>query len=815
MPAVNKNKIIYVLSLWLSLQAGGNHLLAQDKLYSNEFPAADVQLLDGPFKKARDLNISTLLQYDTDRLLAGFRREAGLSAKKDSYSNWDGLDGHVGGHYLSALAINYGSTGDSACGRRMDYMISELKACLQANNRRGGWSAGYIGAVPNSGSIWETFRKGDFTAFRKAWVPFYNLHKMYAGLRDAWLYAADEDAKQLFLAFCDWSIMITHDLSETQMQQVLATEHGGMNEILADAFQITGNKKYLQAAKKFSHHLLLDAMKDSRDNLDNLHANTQVPKAIGFERIGEVAADSAYIKAGTFFWETVVSNRTLAFGGNSRREFFPSANAARDFVNDVEGPETCNSYNMLKLTETVFRINPQARYADYYERALYNHILSTQHPVHGGYVYFTPARPRHYRVYSSPNQAMWCCVGSGMENHGKYNQFIYTHTADSLFVNLFISSALNWKEKNLELVQQTGFPEKESTTIRINSGNSTFTLLLRFPGWITGTQPDITINGVKFSYTASPSSYIPITRTWKKDDIIEMSLPMSTTVEPMPNLPSYIAFMRGPVLLAARMPGDSLPGLVADDGRWGHIASGPRLPIEQSPIIIDDHISQLGSKLTPVPSQPMTWSASGIHFINAQPLVLEPFYKIHDSRYMMYWMALDSNSYHQYIDSFARTEEYMLALQDRTIDFVAPGEQQPEADHFMKQERSTTGNQQGVFWRSAAEGGYFSYELSTGGQQHLSLLVKYWGAEWGARKFNILIDGKKWLTVDNTGRWNRSEFIECEYQIPATMLAGRKKITVTFQPVRGNTAGAVYYLRLLTPRQPTNPSQPGTSKKSN
>jgi uncharacterized protein len=382
-------------ALFVCLFVFYSSMQAQDKLYHNEFPLSDVKLLDGPFKHAQDLNIHVLLEYDIDRLIAPFRKEAGLPEKAKLYPNWEGLDGHVGGHYLSALAMNYASTGNAECKKRMEYMISELKACQEANGKNNpGWGNGYVGGAPNSQQIWSTLQKGDFAAYRGAWVPWYNVHKLYSGLRDAWLYAGNDDAKDIFLKFCDWGINITANLSEEQMQSMLDTEHGGMNETFADAYQMTGDEKYMVAAKRFSHRMLLDAMAAGNDNLDNKHANTQVPKAVGFQRIAELSHDEEYAKAGSFFWETVTGNRSLAFGGNSRREFFPSVASCTDFVNDVEGPETCNSYNMLKLTEDLFRVNPQAKYADYYERTMYNHILSTQHPEHGGYVYFTPARPK-------------------------------------------------------------------------------------------------------------------------------------------------------------------------------------------------------------------------------------------------------------------------------------------------------------------------------------------------------------------------------------------------------------------------------------
>ena len=446
---------------------------AQEKLYANTFPLSDVVLLDGTFKHARDLNIQTLLQYNVDRLLAPYLKEAGLMAKDSIYKNWEGLDGHVGGHYLTALALNFASTKNAECKRRMDYMIAELKACQDANAKNNpDWGVGYAGGVPNSKVVWSTLKTGDLQAYRAAWVPWYNVHKMYAGLRDAWLYGGNEDAKTIFLNFCDWGINITSPLTSKQMQSMLDVEHGGMNEMFADAYQITGDKKYLTAAQRFSHEMLLYPMAEGKDNLDNKHANTQVPKAIGFQRIGEVSKEDKYEKAGNFFWQTVTTNRSLAFGGNSRREFFPSVAVGSDFINDVEGPESCNSYNMLKLTQGLFREKPSANYIDFFERTLFNHILSTQHPEHGGYVYFTPARPRHYRVYSSPNKAMWCCVGSGMENHGKYNEYIYTHQSDSLFLNLFVPSELAWKERGITLRQQTGFPNEEQTKLTVTNGSS-------------------------------------------------------------------------------------------------------------------------------------------------------------------------------------------------------------------------------------------------------------------------------------------------------------------------------------------------------
>ncbi|MCW8849622.1 MAG: glycoside hydrolase family 127 protein, partial [Melioribacteraceae bacterium] len=677
----------------------GINLIAQDKLYPNEYPLEDVQLLDGPFKHARDLNIEVLLKYDVDRLLAPYRKEAGLPAKAESYPNWAGLDGHIAGHYLSAMAMNYAATENVECKMRMEYILSEIKECQEANSiNNADWGVGYAGGVPNSSKLWSTFKDGNFSVYLSSWVPFYNLHKMYAGLRDAWLYCGYENAKEMFLKYCDWGISVASSLTDEQMQTMLNMEHGGINEMFADAYEITDDEKYLTAAKRYSHRALLDPLSEGIDNLDNKHANTQIPKFIGFERIAELSGEEKYSFAAKFFWETVTEKRSLAFGGNSRREHFPSKDAYIDFVNVNDGPESCNSYNMLKLTEDLFRVNPSAKYVDYYERTLYNHILSSQHPVHGGYVYFTPARPRHYRVYSAPNEAMWCCVGSGMENHGKYNQLIYTHSNDSLFVNLFIASELNWANKNVKLKQQTKFPYEEQTKLTIVENRSNFKLLVRYPEWVSKGALKIFVNGSEVSYSVNPSSYLSFDRKWKAGDVVEIKLPMHNTIEKLPNVSNYIAFMHGPILLSAKTGTEELKGLIADDGRWSQYASGEYLPIDKAPILIDDDIQNIVDKIEPVKDEPLKFTLSA-KMINLKQLTLEPFYQIHDARYMMYWLTLTPDGYQAYLDSLANIEKEKLLLEKRTVDFVATGQQQPEADHSMQYENSNTGNNLDEFWR--------------------------------------------------------------------------------------------------------------------
>ena len=792
------------LLMALMLSSAIGTVCAQDRLYADEFPLGDVTLLEGPLKKARDLNINTLLKYDCDRLLAPYLKEAGLTPKGKSYPNWDGLDGHVGGHYLTAMAIN-AATGDKECQKRMEYFISELQACADANAKNHPeWGKGYVGGVPGSDRIWGNFKKGNFGPYYGAWVPFYNIHKMYAGLRDAWVYCGNEQAKQLFLGFCDWAIDLTAGLTDAQVERALDTEHGGMNEVLADAYAITGQQKYLDVARRFSHRRLLNPLMQRRDILDNMHANTQVPKVIGFERIAELGGDEAYHTAGAYFWDIVTGERTLAFGGNSRREHFPSKEACQDFVQDIDGPESCNTNNMMKLTEDLHRRNPEARFADYYEVAMFNHILSTQHPEHGGYVYFTSARPRHYRNYSAPNEAMWCCVGTGMENHGKYGQFVYTHHANALYVNLFVASELNWKEKGLKLRQETQFPYAESSRITITQSPNTkqpIPIMVRYPGWVKPGQFSVKVNGKPVSIVTGPASYVTIDRQWKKGDVVDIQFPMHNSVKYLPNMPQYIALMHGPIMLAMKTGTEDLAMLIADDSRFGQLAVGKKLPIDQAPILVNKDVESIANQLQPIAGKPLHFNLT-TKMVNEIRNELIPFFELHDSRYMMYWLALSEDSYKDYLTNLAKQEQERQALEARTTDKVQPGEQQPESDHFMETDQSTVGNTNDVFFRDARDGHYFSYLMQTGGKTDLSLRLKYWGVgDWKNPEFDIFVDNALVTTVNLVGKYRTSQFKFEEYPIPAELLKGKKQVRVKFVAKPHKQVGEIYEVRLISNKQ--------------
>ena len=782
---------------------------AQDRIYNDEFPISDVRLLDGPLKHAYDVNAHTLLRYDVDRLLAPFRKEAGLPEIAPLFPNWAGLDGHVGGHYLTAMAL-YAAQGNKECEERMLYMIKELKKCADAAAKNyPEWGKGYIGGVPNSAKMWSDFKKGDFRVFNGAWVPFYNLHKVEAGLRDAWLYCGNEDAKKLFLGCCDWLIDIAANVSDEQLERLLGMEHGGVNEVLADAYQITGEQKYLDAAKRYSHKWLLNPMKEHNGkHLDLIHANTQVPKVVGFARVGELANDQDYQEGARFFWDEVVNRRSLSLGGNSRREHFPSQEACIDWTQDIDGLESCNTNNMLKLTEDLHRMNPDnALYADFYERATFNHILSTQHPEHGGYVYFTSARPRHYRNYSVPNEAMWCCVGTGMENHGKYTQFIYTHYGTNVLeVNLYAASELNWKEVGMQLRQETQFPYGESSKITITKADNTSKVLrLRYPSWVREGEFTVKVNGKKVSNKGwKPGTYVDIVQNWKLGDVIDIDFPMHASIEHMPNVPQYVAILYGPITLAMKTGTEDLAGLLADDSRFGQMASGKKLPVDEAPYLVANNVEDIAKDLVPIEGKPLhftlnTRMENKIELNPEQGITgeLMPFFELHDSRYMLYWLALSSKGYKEYIANLAKEEKARMELEAATTDKVQTGEQQPESDHFMETDRSNKGVDNDVPFRSVRDGHYFSYLMQTKGEENLDIRIRYWGQdEWRTCEYDIYADDVLVASINNSRKWRSSVWKYETYSIPSEALKGKKQVRIKFVAKPGRQTD-IYEVRLL------------------
>ncbi|MGO3807739.1 MAG: beta-L-arabinofuranosidase domain-containing protein [Sphingobacterium sp.] len=787
---MKQKKIITYLFLSILLAPA---LQGQTAKKLDYFDLKDVRLLESPFKNAQDVDLNYLLSMDADRLLAPFLRESNLPTRKPSYGNWEntGLDGHIGGHYISALAYMYASTGDSRIKERLDYMLTNLERCQKENNN------GYVGGVPGGQQLWQEIKDGQINAsgfsLNDKWVPLYNIHKTYAGLRDAYLLTGSQRAKAMLINMTDWAILLVAQLSEAQIQDMLTSEHGGLNETFADVCAITKNPKYLALARKFSQRTILDPLIQHQDSLTGLHANTQIPKVLGYKRIADLDHDEKWADAAAYFWDNVVQQRTISIGGNSVSEHFNPVQDFSKMMHSVEGPETCNTYNMLRLTKMLYQTAPQGKYLDYYERSLYNHILSTQHPEHRGFVYFTQMRPAHYRVYSQPHTSMWCCVGSGMENHAKYGEMIYASKGDSLYVNLFIPSKLNWHEKNIEITQNNNFPATASTSITIDAPTSTsFTLHIRTPSWLVAA-PIVRINSKQVVPSSSTADYISIERTWKKGDRVELTLPMGIHLEQLPDKSNFYSFLYGPIVLAARYGDQDLKGLRADDSRMGHIASGKQVPMATVPLLTGDPAT-LPRLVEPIDSKPLHFSLTSLYRgEDSLQMELEPFYSIHDARYIIYWPQATALERIEIQKQIAESEIAALQLNANTIDKVVCGEQQPESDHFFNQQHSNSGVMGDVRWRQTKT--WFSYRMNVALDENLELYIKYLN-DAEPLETEITIDGQRIATLKTSKNkgitatrfpWPRNLLAREQYEIK--LQAGAKKTSHKILEVRILNAG--------------------------
>lgn len=755
------------------------------------FHLQDVKLLESPFKHAQDLDKRYMLDLNADRLLAPFLRESGLKPKADSYTNWEntGLDGHIGGHYLSALSLMYASTGDQDIKNRLDYMLAELKRCQDANGN------GYIGGVPGGKAIWQEVADGNIRAggfdLNEKWVPLYNIHKTYAGLRDAYLHAGNDTAKEMLIKMTDWAISLVSKLSEEQIQDMLRSEHGGLNETFADVAAITGDKKYLKLAEQFSHKLILDPLLAQEDKLTGMHANTQIPKVLGFKRVADVEGNESWSEASRFFWETVIEHRSVCIGGNSVSEHFNPVNDFSRMIKHIEGPETCNTYNMLRLSKMLYQTSLDKKYIDYYEKALYNHILSTQNPETGGFVYFTQMRPGHYRVYSQPHTSFWCCVGSGLENHAKYGEMIYAHTDNELYVNLFIPSELNWKKKSIKVTQKTGFPDEAKTTLLVNTQKAMkFTLKLRNPNWVADGELKVSVNGKQISGQVN-DAYVSINRVWKDGDILEMEMPMHISVEQLPDKSNYYSFIYGPIVLAAKTGTEDITGLFADDSRGGHIAHGRQIPMKDMPILLSE-ADKMTSLLKPVSGKPLTFTLSNL-YSEKYPAELEliPFFRLHESRYIVYWPQATEEGVKQLQQKIEHEEKERIRLDAVTIDKVVCGEQQPESDHFIQSENSNTGFEEDTHWREAR--GWFSYKLRNDGKAKF-LSIKLLNSN-NLTNFEVFIQGQK-LSDANINE-STEGFSYINYNIPDN-IRSKNSFIVKFVALPGTITPKLVEVRLLS-----------------
>jgi uncharacterized protein len=625
---------------WLGPLAVGRHGFAQPiattRRKAMPFPLDAIRLLDGEFSRAQERNARYLSTLDADRLLHAFRVNAGLEPKAPIYGGWESQEpwveirchGHTLGHYLSACSMHYAATGEEAFKARVHYVVTELAECQRAG------TTGLICAFPDGAAQLERSVRGE----KFLGVPWYTMHKVYAGLRDAHLFAGSAPALEVLVALSDWAWRATEPLSDAAMQTLLDREHGGMNEIFADVYALTRDRRYLRLAERFSHRALLDPLVEGKDVLDGLHSNTQIPKVIGFSRLHELTGNERYRRAARVFWDRVVRARSFVTGGNGDLEHFFPPNEFAKRLSSAKTMETCCTHNLLKLTRKLFGDEANAAFADYYERALFNGILASQDPQSGMMTYFQATRPGYVKLYCTPFDSFWCCTGSGIENHAKYGDSIYFHDGDVLFVNLFLASTLHWRERGLTFTQSTRFPDEERSTLAFELETPTrLALRLRHPSWCR--EAVVTINGRRRSVSRRPGSYMTIERQWRTGDVVEVHVPMHLHVEPLPGDANMVAALYGPIVLAGRM------------GTHG-LAPGADL-------IVNERLSgTMLNEPTPVPAfagrpsqfvRAFTRADRPLHFVvrgfeESRAVEFMPYYRIAHERYNLYWKMIDSTA---------------------------------------------------------------------------------------------------------------------------------------------------------------------------
>jgi hypothetical protein len=756
------------------------------------FDPADVRLLDGPFKAAQDRDGAYLLFLEPDRLLHNFRLFANLPPKAEIYGGWEslGVGGHTLGHYLSACALMYRFTGDARYRGRVDYIVSELEACQKQS------ASGLICGIPDAASI---FAKIAADGTVTGWVPWYTIHKLLAGLRDAYYYCGNSPARDIMLRLTDWAVALTLNLTYDQFQRMLDTEHGGMAETSADAYSICGDDRYLDFALRFTHRAIMDPLARGEDRLDGLHSNTNIPKLIGYERIFQLTGDPGYHAAALFFWRTVVENRSYANGGNGDFEHFFPPERFGDHVHSDCATETCCSYNMLKLTKQQFQADPDSRFMDYYERTLYNHILASQEPDRGMMCYFTPMKAGHFKVYCDPVGSFWCCVGTGIENHARYGESIYFRSpdADAMYVNLFIPSVVNWRERGIAIRQETAFPDSDASALRITADRPTAaTIKIRRPNWSGGMS--VSINGKAVAARAGSDGYVAIQRTWRTGDVVAVHVPMALEMQPLPNAPDKQAVMVGPVLLVGRLGVegmDNTPDISTDQAPYGD------LPAVGATTFVTEN-GDAARRIKPIPGQPLTFRTHGLG--EPDDVTLIPMYRMHHERYNVYWSTYTPTEWRQREVQIEAEAERRRAIDAITVDEFLPGNQQSEVDHRLASSQSNTGYAEDRTWRDATAGGWFSFEMKVDPAQSCSLLCTYWGSDTGNRDFDILVDGVVIASQTLNGN-SPGKMFDVAYKIPPDIVAGKQTVTVRLRAKPGAMAGGLFGCRVLrgTPTAPT------------
>jgi DUF1680 family protein len=755
-------------------------------------PLAAVRLVGGPLKHAQDLDAAYLLRLEPDRMLYHLRLRAGLKPKAaEGYGGWDGggrqLTGHIAGHYLSAVSLMFSATGDARFKARADYLVSELKEVQDAQG--DGYIGGLQAEVRRDGKKilvegkerFEDLGRGVIESsgfdLNGMWSPWYVQHKLYAGLRDAYRHTGNRTALEVEVKFAGWADTILSKLNDEQIQKMLATEFGAMNEIMGDLYADTGDARWRKAYRYFEHKALVDPLAERRDILPGKHGNTQVPKLYGdlvhHLHTGEVKPGDA----AKFFWDVVARDHSFATGGHGKDEYFGPPGELNHRV-DGRTAETCNVYNMLKFARTLFALRPDAKYAEFHERSLFNHILASIDPEDGRTCYMVPVGRGVTREYQNMENDFTCCVGSGMESHALHGDGLYYENGERLWVNLYAPSTAEWAARGLRLTVETDFPEGEAATLRLSLATAqSFTLALRRPSW-AGEGFAITVNDAPIDAVPVRGGYVELSREWRDGDRVSLRLPKALHAEPLPDNSRRVALLWGPLVLA----GDLGP----EDKQAEARASLPVF-VTDAPAVAD--------WLKPVAERPGVFRTAGVG--RERDIEFTPFYRLHRRTYAIYWDTFGIADWELRSAELAKEREAQQKLEAATVAFAQPGEMQPERD-FNHQGEETRPDR--VMGRPGRRGtGWFSFDLPVDSTQPAALIVSYWSDEWRKRTFEILVDGER-LAEQVIEKGGEPRFFDVRYPLPAGLVSGKAKVTVRFQATQGNEIAAVFGLR--TVREP-------------
>jgi DUF1680 family protein len=773
----------------------------EEKLRARPLPLTAVRLQGGPLKHAQDLDCRYLLELEPDRMLAYFRERAGLKRKAEPYGGWDGggrnLTGHVAGHYLSAVSLMWAATGDARLKDRADYLVKELKEVQDAQGD------GYLSALEGGREAFQQLARGEIRSssfdLNGLWSPWYTLHKMFAGLRDAHRHAGSATALDMEVAFAGWAERILSGLDRRQLEHMMNTEFGGMNQVMVDLYADTGDARWLTLSYKFEHEDFTEPLKRHQDDLPGKHANTADAKIIGSADRFAVTGTADDLMAAAFFWDAAVGHHGFATGGHGTDEYFGPPDGYGAQV-DGRTAESCNVYNMLKLTRRLFALAPDAHYADYQERALYNHVLASIDPEDGRMCYMVPVGRGVQHEYQDMFHSFTCCVETGTENHALHGYGIYYEAGDRLFVNVYAPTTVEWAGAGATLAMETGFPIGEKATLRWTLRTPReLTLSLRRPYWagdgfavrVNG-QPaklppsapaEWRAHGSQYPVAASaPSDYVDIKRTWRTGDTVEIDLPKSLRLEPTPDMPGRSAILWGPLVLA----GDVGPERRRSEGEEREdVAPPPPVPVfvaAGKPVA--SWLKPVGDRIPDAEGRP-------------RDMDLVPFYQLHRRTYAVYWDLFTDDEWVAEKAKYVAEAERLRKLEAATVAYLQPGETVFERRFNYQGARDATPYRiQGRPARTART--WFSYDVPVDPAHPMTLVLTFYSDDrrYSPADFRILIDGQV-LASHHLARTSPQRFYDVAFPIRAALIEDRDHVTVRFQAEQGSQVPAIFGVRMV------------------